>query len=84
MTIKCPDCNRIFKQKNALTYHLKHKVCSKDFKCEFCDKTLKTKNSLYSHKSQFCKMNPKRKNIEIEEQQLNDDKINKLCLTNLL
>lgn len=61
MVIKCSHCAKVFKQTKALNYHIEKAVCMKEFKCELCGKTLKTQNSLNSHKTQFCKMNPKKR-----------------------
>lgn len=70
MAYECPTCNKFFTQSKSLAYHIKCKACLKDYKCPWCNKPSKTKASLRSHKSQFCKMNPKRRPAGIIEDEL--------------
>lgn len=82
MVLQCSDCKKVFGQNKSLKYHIDNKVCSKSFRCKFCGNFLKTKNSLKTHRSQYCKMNPKSKNYDINYNELtnnnNDNEINEV------
>lgn len=80
----CNKCNKKFKQKNNLKYHLINKVCTggisnktKNNKCTFCNKLFTTKTSMYRHVKHNCKVKQNedkkkdeifKKLLELEEQ----------------
>ena len=47
----CNVCNKIFRRKNQLTYHLKnyHQERERKYKCDSCDKTFNQSSSLKNH-----------------------------------
>ncbi len=50
---KCDTCNKIFKSKQNLNYHLENSVCTKEkiFKCEKCNKIFADKRNLQYHQT---------------------------------
>jgi hypothetical protein len=74
----CIDCEKSFKQKSHLDYHVTNKAC-KDMKynCTFCNKGFTTDTSMYRHMKHTCKIKKAKecekemiyeKLLELEEQ----------------
>ena len=57
MDFSCPDCNKNFKSKRNLDYHITNNVCSdKDHDCEFCEAKFSSRNAMYRHVRETCLM----------------------------
>jgi len=53
----CDTCEKKFKKKKNLDYHIKNQVCdNKDIICEHCGNRFTTKNAMYRHKRDSCKV----------------------------
>jgi hydrogenase maturation factor HypF (carbamoyltransferase family) len=74
--IICNKCNKKFKHKRSLTYHINNNSCRIcDYECNICEKKFTSKCSLYRHNRTICK----NKKIEIDNNK--DNIYKKLLLT---
>jgi hypothetical protein len=80
MSHKCDNCNKIFKRKDHLTYHIKNNACKEsNYVCKLCGKKFTTSTSMYRHIRESCiikKRGDMEKN-EIYEKLLEIEKISK-------
>ena len=83
MTYKCNKCNKIFKLRHHLTYHMNKKIsCEKvkdeqdNFKCLLCDKEYSFISGLIKHKKNHENYDEEVK--KLDEKQKETDEINKL------
>lgn len=59
----CSKCNKQFKSKQGLNYHIKNVICDmKQHQCEHCNRKFKQLRSYYRHKRLYCKK------IKLEEE----------------
>lgn len=53
----CEKCNKQFKQKGHLLYHVENNACKVyNFECSYCNKGFTTSTSMYRHIRQTCKI----------------------------
>ena len=55
----CDKCEKTFKRKRNLDYHMKNAVCvdnEKKYDCKYCSASFTTKNSMYRHMREYCKI----------------------------
>jgi hypothetical protein len=56
----CEICEKPFKKKGSMNYHITHAVCAnKDNQCRFCPARFTTKTSMYAHMRNDCKVRKK-------------------------
>ena len=53
----CDGCDKDFRSKKALTYHIANKACKeRDFSCRFCNKNFTSDTNMYRHIRNSCKV----------------------------
>ena len=64
---KCSVCQKIFKRKHCLDYHINNLVCSKKkYDCRYCMNKFSSKNAMYKHMRDVCKIKKKEDNKKDE------------------
>jgi hypothetical protein len=73
--IECNTCNKKFKRKENLDYHIEHKACKTySHRCKYCDVGFTTATSMYRHIKKSCTVKKK----EEEQNSIILDRLNKL------
>src|SRR5579872_2564701 len=60
MSFTCDKCNKPFKTKHGLEYHITNNICHnerKKFCCKYCKQGFTCKSNMYRHMNSSCRMN---------------------------
>lgn len=78
----CPNCDRVFTQKDNLEYHISKNACKQyTHFCKFCEKGFTTETSMYRHIRTACNVKFNKDNEihkELNNIKLDVEKIKKL------
>jgi hypothetical protein len=59
MSFKCTNCDKEFKAKQNLNYHIENNTCKKAFSCQYCNKGFTTKANMGTHIRTTCEVKKK-------------------------